>query len=118
MNDGGQASPTGYLPARLSLPVLCTCLSPAGLGMCQGEGGLSPFVLFLTFNTHHAVPKMLSPDTGGTQTGDIGRRLTAHPGWGEMEVNVDQERVFMGGGAVTLRRLLLPAFGGCIPFGP
>lgn len=61
---------------------------------------------------------MLSPDTGGTQTGDIGRRLTAHPGWGEMEVNVDQERVFMGGGAVTLRRLLLPAFGGCIPFGP
>lgn len=118
MNDGSQASLTGHLPVRLSLPVLCTCPSPAGLGMCQGGGGLSPFVLFLTFNTHHAVPKMLSPDTGGTQTGDISRRLIAHPAWGEMEVNVDQERVFMGGGAVTLQRLLLPAFSGCIPFGP
>lgn len=66
MNDGSQASPMGHLPARLSLPVLCTCLSPAGLGICQRGGSRSPFVLFLTFNIHHAVQKMLGPDTGRT----------------------------------------------------
>ena len=90
MNDGSQASPTGHLPAQPSLPVLCTCLSPAGLKMCQRGGGPSPFVLFLTFTIHHAVLKRVSPDTGGTQTGGISWRLTTHPGWGEMEVNVDQ----------------------------
>ena len=66
MNDGSQASPTGHLPAQPSLPVLCTCLSPAGLKMCQRGGGPSPFVLFLTFNIHHAVLKRVSPDRWNT----------------------------------------------------
>ena len=41
------------------------------------------FVLFLTFNIYHAVPKMLSTDTGGTQMGDISRCLIPHPSLGE-----------------------------------
>ena len=80
MHESSQASLTGHLPTWLSLPVLCTCLSPAGLGICQRGGGRLPFVLFLTFNIHHAVLKMLGPDTGGTQTGDISWRLVTYPG--------------------------------------